>query len=333
MKELVVACCRVAQKNPNLIIDEQSKEYWRWRDTILHNEDLLLEALCFDLSLEPPYKTLFHFLNFFREQDNKKLRNAGWAFVNDSNMTMLCLLFPSRTIAAAALYCAAKHCNVAFADDERGRPWWDVIGVSMRDIRRACNHMAAVYENNPSKHSDNVYSRTPEDGDLTEARTRMRGTRPPRSPDLHAAVGKEDGTVEAEGEKRGEKRIRKEDGTSSTGIVESKVNGNGTTQRGENGDAVPSGQHDTMDGAAERESRRPRPAEHITNGSTAAAPSSSHHAPPSSASRAPPTSDRPSNQGNAAPTTNGNGPTTASKQDTGQTGEDGSLSEEGELEE
>lgn len=44
MKELVVACARVAQKNPSLLLDEQSKEYWRWRDTILHNEDLLLEV-------------------------------------------------------------------------------------------------------------------------------------------------------------------------------------------------------------------------------------------------------------------------------------------------
>ena len=49
MRELVVACCRVAQKQPNLVVDEQNKEYWKWRDTILHNEDVLLEALCFDL--------------------------------------------------------------------------------------------------------------------------------------------------------------------------------------------------------------------------------------------------------------------------------------------
>ena len=181
MKELVIACCRVAQKNPNLVIDEQSKEYWRWRDTILHNEDLLLEAICFDLSLEPPYKTLFDFLNYFGEQDNKKLRNAGWAFLNDSNLTMLCLLFPSRTIAAAALYCGAKHCDVAFVD--RGcKAWWDIVGVELRDIRRACNYMASVYENSPLKHSENIYSRTPEDGDPLFARTRARASPLPSSP-------------------------------------------------------------------------------------------------------------------------------------------------------
>jgi protein BUR2 len=43
MKEIVLACCRVAQKNPNLVIDEQSKDFWRWRDCILYNEDVLLD--------------------------------------------------------------------------------------------------------------------------------------------------------------------------------------------------------------------------------------------------------------------------------------------------
>lgn len=174
MRELVIACCRVAQKNPNLVIDEQSKEYWRWRDTILHNEDVLLESLCFDLSLEAPYKTLYDFLMCFGEGDNKKLRNAAWAFVNDSNLTMLCLLFTSRSIAAAALYAAAKHCDVAFPDDAAGRPWWTVLGVELKNVKKACNYMAGVYENSPLKGGDGgrMYMRTPEDGDETLAKTR-----------------------------------------------------------------------------------------------------------------------------------------------------------------
>ncbi|KAI9821369.1 MAG: Cyclin- protein fam58a [Thelocarpon impressellum] len=186
MRELVIACCRVAQKNPRLDIDEQSKEYWRWRDTILHNEDLLLEAVCFDLSLEVPYKTLFDFLCHFDQQDNKRLRNAGWAFLNDSNLTMLCLLFPSRTIAAAALYCGAKHCEMTFPDDADGRAWWEVLGVELADIRKASNHMAAVYANNPLKQrTENTYARTPEEGDPQAAKTRQRTTLgEPRVPNL-----------------------------------------------------------------------------------------------------------------------------------------------------
>ena len=181
VKELVIACCRIAQKNPALAVDDQSKEYWRWRDTILHNEDLLLEALCFDLSHEPPYKILFDSLNRLGEQNNKTLRDTGWTFLNDSNTTMLCLLHPSHTIAASALYCSARHHGIAIPD-QRGRAWWDVLGVPLRDIRRACNYMASVYENSSLKHSEKMYTWTPEDGDPLIAKTRARGPSNSESP-------------------------------------------------------------------------------------------------------------------------------------------------------
>lgn len=174
MKELVVACVRVAQKDPNKIVDEQDTEFWRWKDNILHNEDLLLEAICFDLNLDPPYRALFELLVYFGEENNKRLRNAAWAFVNDSYLTMLCLLFSSKTIAASALYAAAKHCAVGFPDDDSGRAWWNVLGVDLKSIRKVCNTMADMYESAPSKgtRDGGIYERTPEDGDEADAKTR-----------------------------------------------------------------------------------------------------------------------------------------------------------------
>lgn len=181
MKELVIACCRIAQKNPALVVDEQSKEYWRWRDTILHNEDLLLEALCFDLSYEPPYKIFFDFLNVLGEHHNKEVRNSGWTFLNDSSVTMLCLLYPSRVIAASALYCSARSHGYAFADHQ-GRPWWEVLGVRLLDIKRACNYMASVYNENPTRNPETMYVHTPEDDNPFTAKTRARASMTPVSP-------------------------------------------------------------------------------------------------------------------------------------------------------
>lgn len=147
MRELVVACCRVAQKQPNLVVDEQSKEYWKWRDTILHNEDLLLEALCFDLQIEQPYRILYDFLCYYKVQENKHLRNTSWAFLNDSHITTMCLLFSPKTIAGAALYAGARWAELGFPDDEEGRPWWEQLGVDIFEIQQACSLMAEVYEN------------------------------------------------------------------------------------------------------------------------------------------------------------------------------------------
>ena len=172
MRELVVACCRVGQKQPNLLVDEQSKDFWKWRDTILHNEDLLLEALCFDLHLEQPYRVLYDFICFFGLNENKFLRNASWAFVNDSMFTVLCLQFPARTIAAAALYAAARHCEISFDDDDLGRPWWEQIDVELSEVRSACSRLAQLYENNSLQKHHHHYPTTPLASDEGAEKTR-----------------------------------------------------------------------------------------------------------------------------------------------------------------
>lgn len=172
MRELIIACCRVALKQPSLVVDEQSKEFWKWRDTILHNEDLLLEALCFDLQLEQPYRLLYDFLCHFRVQDNKQLRNSAWAFVNDSTFTVLCVQFTARTIAASALYAGARYCDVTFEDDRLGRPWWEQIEVDLKEIRRACNRIAEIYENHSLPKPGQKYPAGPIDEDEATDKTR-----------------------------------------------------------------------------------------------------------------------------------------------------------------
>jgi protein BUR2 len=146
MKDFVVACCRVAMKKPDMVVDEQSKDYWRWRDLILQNESIMLEYLCFDLQLESPYRILWDYSQFLNVGDNRPLRHAAYAFLNDSTYTVLCLQFPPRVISAAALYAAARHCQVAFPDDSQGRPWWDQIDVKLEDLIRACKLIVKIYE-------------------------------------------------------------------------------------------------------------------------------------------------------------------------------------------
>jgi hypothetical protein len=146
MKDFVIACCRVALKQADMIVDEQSKDYWKWRDLLLQNESTMLEVLCFDLQLESPYRILWDYSLFFNVQDNRPLRHAAYAFLNDSTYTVLCLRFSPRVIAAAALYAAARHCNVAFPDDDEGRPWWVRIDVRIDDLIRACKLIVQIYE-------------------------------------------------------------------------------------------------------------------------------------------------------------------------------------------
>ncbi|KAK4495931.1 hypothetical protein PRZ48_013199 [Zasmidium cellare] len=151
MKELILAFCRVAQKNPNLLVDEHSKDWWRWKDCIMYSEDVMLETLCFDLTVESPHRQLFEMLKYYGVEHNKRLRNAAWAFVTDSNNTQLCLLCSSRAIAATSLYAACKYCNIALPDDSKGRPWWEGQQVRLKEIRRAMEYMSANYDHTANK--------------------------------------------------------------------------------------------------------------------------------------------------------------------------------------
>lgn len=155
LKELVVACVRVALRDPNKLVDEQTKDYWRWRDTILYSEDVVLESLCFDLSVEPPYKPMYDMIKYLGLQHDKRLRNAAWAFLSDADLTQLCLLFSSRTVAAASLYVGAKVCDIEIPHEDDGTPWWEVHYVKLGDIRRAVQLMLDIYEQTPGKDGEN----------------------------------------------------------------------------------------------------------------------------------------------------------------------------------
>ena len=180
VRELVIACCRVAQKNPNLVVDENTKDYWRWRDTILHHEDVLLEILCFDLTIESPYNEMFRLLQFYGVEKQRKLRDAAWSFINDTHLTQACLLFTSRTIACAAVWFAASQTGTQFEDDAQGRPWWETQRVPLRHVRRAMEYVADFYANAPgglmlkgqTPGGESVYSRMKGDDGLEGTRVR-----------------------------------------------------------------------------------------------------------------------------------------------------------------
>lgn len=60
-KDIVLACARKASKNDNLRLEEDSKEFTRWKESLLHNEIIVLDTLCFDLSVEHPHTSLMKF--------------------------------------------------------------------------------------------------------------------------------------------------------------------------------------------------------------------------------------------------------------------------------
>ena len=164
MHELIVAVSRVAQKDPNLMIDEQSKEFWKWRETIQHHENLMLEVLCFDLDPSLPYQVLYAFLKYYNVQDDKRLRNNSWAVVTDSFTTNLCLFVQPQSIAGGALYLGLKHSGIKLPDDEEGRPWWEALVLDVKEMELVLESMLSTYENPQLKGQagSEIYTRDPD---------------------------------------------------------------------------------------------------------------------------------------------------------------------------
>ncbi|KAJ9157435.1 Cyclin pch1 [Pleurostoma richardsiae] len=160
-KEVIINVAKVAQKNAKLIIDEQSKEYWRWRDSILMYEELMLEILTFDLMVDNPYQRLYEHLGLLDIVHNKRLREAAWAFCNDACLTVLPLMMEARDVSIAAIFFATSSTQEKI-DDVNGEPWWKVLRGDEGRVIKAINVMTEFYSENPLRKQDSRYQGSPE---------------------------------------------------------------------------------------------------------------------------------------------------------------------------
>ncbi|KAK1600515.1 cyclin-K [Colletotrichum navitas] len=147
-KEIIITVAKVAQKNPKLMIDEMSKEYWRWRDSILMYEELMLEYLTFDLMVENPYQRLFELLGQLEIVHNKHLRQSAWAFCSDACLTSIPLLLEARDVAITAIFFASVHTNQKI-DDVNGEPWWKALKGNEEKCAKAIDIVRQFYTENP----------------------------------------------------------------------------------------------------------------------------------------------------------------------------------------
>ncbi|KAK6958259.1 hypothetical protein Daesc_001056 [Daldinia eschscholtzii] len=159
-KDIIIAVAKVAQKNVKLVVDEQSKEYWRWRDSILMFEEVMLENLTFDLMIESPHFKLYDFLGQLQSIHNKNLRHAAWAFLNDSCLTTLPLLMDARDIAIAAIFFSSCFTGERI-EDVNGEPWWKALNGNEDNCAKAILVLKDFYIENPLRKQENPYSQSP----------------------------------------------------------------------------------------------------------------------------------------------------------------------------
>lgn len=132
----------------------------------------MLEMLTFDVVIEPPYTCLWRFLHILQLEDHKGIRNAAWAFINDSCLTPLCLLIGPQDIAIAAIYFAAKSTREKIEDDNEGRAWWVQLDGRIENIARGLNVLNDFWTENPLNRNDNPWSMSPLNDENDRDKTR-----------------------------------------------------------------------------------------------------------------------------------------------------------------
>ncbi|KAG0226621.1 cyclin-like protein [Mortierella sp. GBAus27b] len=145
-KDVIIAVAQKAAKK-EIQIDDSSKDFRLWKDTIIFTEELLLEALCFDLSVEHPYVFVVSlFDNHYRKdhERSRKLQHVAWTFLNDSLRTTLCLLYPPKIIALAAIHIAAKYLDENL-NEGLGDVWRELFEPDAQDVQDAAHEMLDQY--------------------------------------------------------------------------------------------------------------------------------------------------------------------------------------------
>lgn len=145
-RDIILTCAQKAAKK-DLQMDDQSKEYRLWKDTIIFTEEQLLETLCFELTVDHPYNIITWLLDnhYTKDADQaRKLKQVAWAFLNDSCRTTLCLLYPAKTIALAAIHLAGKYMDENL-NENLGDIWRELYEPDVQDILDAGNEMIDQY--------------------------------------------------------------------------------------------------------------------------------------------------------------------------------------------
>ncbi|KAI8972346.1 cyclin-like protein [Pilobolus umbonatus] len=117
IKDIVIACAQKAQKNDKLTLEEDSKDFIKWKETVLHYEVILLETLCFDLSIQHPHTSLFELESQLKISSSCTRR--AWMLLYQSLGAPLCVLYKPKVVAVAALLLAS------YLSTDQSRDWYD----------------------------------------------------------------------------------------------------------------------------------------------------------------------------------------------------------------
>ncbi|KAG1046962.1 hypothetical protein G6F46_012110 [Rhizopus delemar] len=141
IKDIVIVCAQKAQKNDKLTLEEDSKDFIKWKETLLHYEAILLETLCFDLTVQQPHTSLTELETRLRVSSSA-IRKA-WMLLYQCLGSPLCVLYKPNMVATAALLLATHFSST----DKLSENWYEALedDVDASEVHELASEMLEYY--------------------------------------------------------------------------------------------------------------------------------------------------------------------------------------------
>ncbi|TPX35859.1 hypothetical protein SmJEL517_g01737 [Synchytrium microbalum] len=136
--DYIVVVARKAERNDNLTLEPNSKEWNIWKHRILFNEQIFCEALSWDLYVELPYTYVFDFGN--RLGVKREVGERAIGIVSDSCRLPLLLQYHPKEVAIAALYIAC-----ALIKEELRVDVWEMSQVKLPRVTEIVREITQLY--------------------------------------------------------------------------------------------------------------------------------------------------------------------------------------------
>ena len=135
IRDVINATYRV--RNSTLLTN--AREYWRLKEELIHQEQLLLRILGFDTHVEHAQPLLLYYLRVLRASG--PLCGLSAAILNDSSSCTLCASWAPQLIASAAIALASTLLKVQLPQG-----WWRAFDTQEDQLAVCCHALLDLYQ-------------------------------------------------------------------------------------------------------------------------------------------------------------------------------------------
>ncbi|ESO12514.1 hypothetical protein HELRODRAFT_132173, partial [Helobdella robusta] len=116
--------------------------YVNSKNQVIKAERRVLKELGFCVHVKHPHKIIVMYLQVIEAEQNRRLVQYAWNYMNDSFRTNVFVRFQPETIACACIYLASRNLQIPLPNNP---PWWLVMGVDESDLKEISRSILELY--------------------------------------------------------------------------------------------------------------------------------------------------------------------------------------------